>query len=114
MVGIASMLRYRATVMRPTDIGPDDYGQPILTDQMIGVDVPCYVWYRSGERSEDETTSMEQYELRAAFLRSADIQSGDKLTSVYDRQENTVFGGLQIDAVMVRQAYLDCVVSEYA
>jgi hypothetical protein len=107
------MLRYRARVVRNVKIGTDDYGQAIYSDEIVGVDVPCYVWYESGERSEDETTTIRQYELKGAFLNSADVHVGDKLDVVYDRQGNTVRNGLQIDAIMQRRAYKDCVLSEY-
>lgn len=112
-MGVASKLVHRAQVWRPVHVGDDDYGQPIYDDKIVGLAVPCYVWYSSGERRDEETTTIRQYELKAAFLPNADVHVGDKIKRVEDRQGNLLYTGLRIEAIMRRRIYLDCVIGEY-
>lgn len=112
-MGIGSFLNKRAHVWRKVETGTDPYGNPIETDQIVGVDIPCRVWYRRGARTENETTTINEYEIKAAFFNRADIAEADRL-EVYDKCGNKEVDGVQIDVIMNRDKYLDCVLKRYA
>jgi hypothetical protein len=112
MVGIGGFLNKRAHVWRDVETGTDDYGQPIVSNQLVGAEIPCRTWYRRGARNENDTTTIIAYELKAAFFRNAEVQTGDKL-EIYNPCGEKEIDGVQIDAIMKRDKYLDCVLKEY-
>lgn len=97
----------RATVVRKVDQGPDDYGNPILKDETIGVRVPCYFWYQTGRT--ERTRHLDNMELvvnavHGLFRTDADVERGD-ICTVEDRRGRELFSGIEIDELIPRIRY---------
>lgn len=93
--GVVSRMVMRARTQR-NNAGKDTYGhkkQPTPAEnEFINDAAPCLVWVKNRrEVIEGKSTAVE--EIRANFLKDADIMRGDTITEISNRRGETVFEG---------------------
>lgn len=99
----------RAAIERNTATGTDQWGNPVAPSfASIGAPIPCFVSSSSrrqavGEMTDGKKTIVVE-DLRAIFPLGSDVQNGDEIVSVTDRQGTTLINGrLRIDGTPERR-----------
>lgn len=113
---MTSHMTMRASITRNVEQGVDDYGQPITQEDLIGLQVPCYCWFDTG--NSDRTRGMDTMELQVnkAYLtwkHGQDVQKGDRI-KVYDRRGDLLYDELVVESGPIyRKWYLITVARKY-
>ena len=91
-------MTHRAVITRNTAPGNDDWNRPlppVFTDLKT---VPCRAWSKTRKEVRDDGKEVVIEDIRALFPKSADIQTGDRVT-VNDRLGNLIFDSLAVQTV---------------
>jgi hypothetical protein len=102
----ATRMTMSATIQR-NNATIDDYnnpGPPVW--QIIGKDVDCYVWEKSGSTITDNGKIIKVNLPAGIFPLDADIKKGDRVLEVKDRLGVTLFNMLYIDTILRHRDHL--------
>lgn len=89
----------RAQVERNTASGTDAHGHPVAASFSAHATLACFVWSKTGREIVDGEKIASIDDMRAMFPLDADIEEGDEIASVTDRQGTEIIAGrLRIDA----------------
>jgi len=83
----------RAVVERDTASGTDAYGHSAVPDFTALATLPCFVWSKQRREVIDGIKTAVIEDLRAMFQLTADIRTGDKITSVTNRRGVEIMAG---------------------
>ncbi len=84
----------RAVVTRDTASGEDAYGHPVKPSFTAHLSaLPCWVWSKQRREAVDGSKTAIIEDLRAMFPLGADVQAGDKITSITDRRGTEIMAG---------------------
>lgn len=89
----------RALVERNSTVARDDYGHKTAPNFVsLGI-FPCHVWSRQSRQVTDGDKDATVQDYRAMFRKAEDIQTGDEISEIKDRQGNVlVEGRFRVDA----------------
>lgn len=99
-------MTHRATIGRDTSSGTDDWNRPIpptFTTQAKAI--ACRVWSKTRRHVDDDGKEVLIEDVRGLFPKTADIQTGDRVT-VNDRRGTLIFDSLAVLTVNSRGANL--------
>lgn len=91
-------MTHRAAITRDTSSGTDDWGRPIPPTFTALATVACRAWSKTRKEVRDDGKEVVIEDLRALFPKSADIQTGDRVT-INDRLGALIFDSLAVQTV---------------
>lgn len=102
---LSGRLTMCAAIERDTATAKDAWGNPVEpVFASIGAPVPCFVWSKSARQVMDGGKTVEMENLRALFALDADVQPGDEIAQVTDRQGTVLLPGrLRVEAPVQRK-----------
>jgi len=116
MVSARQRMTMRATIER--NAGTEDaYGNPRTDWQIVGIEVPCYVWAARGGGRRTRIGDQDQITLDlpgAIFPLATDVDHKDRLLTVVDRRGEELFAMMYVDAVLRRRDHLQVSLREYS
>ncbi len=83
----------RALVERDTSTDVDAYGHKVKPAFTVLATLPCFVWSRQRREVVDGSKTAIIEDLRAMFALGADVQAGDKITSIKNRRGTEIMAG---------------------
>ena len=98
-------MTHRAVITRNTSAGDDAWNRPTPPVFTALKTVPCRAWSKTRKEVRDDGKEVVIEDIRALFPKSADIQTGDRVT-VNDRLGNLIFDDLAVQTVSRRGANL--------
>lgn len=113
-MGIVQQMTMRATIQRDEAVN-DEYGNkgfPVWN--IIGEDIPCYVWEKSGTKVTDAGKVVAVVLIKCAMQLNTDIKEGDRLYQVRDRLGVEVYGILYVDTIMKNRKYMNIGLRKHA
>lgn len=98
----------RADVERDAATGTDAYGGAVKPNYQAWATLPCFVYSKQRrEVTDGEKTALVE-DLRALFALGADVQEGDEIASVKDRQGAEIMSGrFQIETVQRKHRHIE-------
>ena len=96
-------LTHRAAVERNTASGTNAWGQPAVPVFTARATLACRAWSKTRKEVRDDGLEVLIEDIRALFADGADIQTGDRISSITDRRAGVVFSGpLAVQAISRR------------
>lgn len=86
-------MRHRAAVERNTAVGNDSWNRPSAPNFTPLATLPCRAWSRTKKHVRDDGKEAVIEDIRALFTADADVQTGDRISTITDRRGNTIFDG---------------------
>ncbi len=88
-----SRMTMRAVIERNTATAEDTYGHPVTPVFEAHATIPCWIWSRQRREVVDGSKTAVIEDLRVMFPLGADVQAGDKITSITDRRGAEIMAG---------------------
>lgn len=86
-------MTHRAVLERSTAAGTDNWNRPVPPVFAAVETLPCRAWSKQRKEKRDSGKEVIVEDIRAIFPADADIQTGDRLSSITDRLGRVVFAG---------------------
>ncbi len=101
---ISGRLTMRADVERDQATGTDSWGNPTVPDfQPLGT-LKCFAWSTSSREIVDGDKTAMVEDMRVMFALDADIEEGDEISAIKDRQGTVIIPGrLKVDGPVQRK-----------
>ena len=90
---MSGAMTHRAAVERNSASGTDDWNNPVPPTFAPLVTLSCRAFSKTRKEVRDDGKEVLIEDIRALFPDGADIQTGDRISSIKDRRGGVVFSG---------------------